>query len=327
MLARVVAAERARCTRYGDVKPIIHADHQGHKLVAVGSRLFFQDQKRWGTFPDFLFDYVRHIFGDDWWRREAAKAADARHQVVRWHDYVYGIRRSLTPNERGICEADLDGTSAALMLMAYDLYVLRHHGKLQNEVVRRLRRPEHFAGARYELFVAATFIRASFDIAYEDESDASRKHPEFVATHRETGFVLDVEAKAKQRMAKAPDVRAGVSGLLRDAAGKKRGSPFLVFVEVNLPPEDPNQPPSWLSEIQRTIGGVEKRVRDRVFDTVIVTNLPHQYGLPGEPDPARSYLISIPMKPEARRVPDGLIARLEAAIRQYGNIPNEFPKE
>ena len=58
---------------------------------------------------------------------------------------------------------------------------------------------DQFQGVRYELFVAATCIRAGFDIAYEDETDKTKKHPEFVATHRLTGQKISVEAKRRHR--------------------------------------------------------------------------------------------------------------------------------
>ena len=110
------------------------------------------------------------------------------------------MQRDQQPDpESGLVSAIRDGILSALLALAYDLYVLRNYSKLQDEVVARLRHPDQFQGARYELFVAATFIRGGCDIGYEDESDGSKKHTEFVAKHQKSGFEMSVEAKARQR--------------------------------------------------------------------------------------------------------------------------------
>jgi hypothetical protein len=58
------------------------------------------------------------------------------------------------------------------------------------------------------------------------------------------------------------------------------------------------------------------------LDLVIFTNLPHQYGEPGQPDPTRHFYA---LRPIWSREPEGLIDVLGQAVRQYGKIPNEFP--
>lgn len=168
--------------------------------------------------------YVRDVMGREWWTTESAKKGYERHPILQWHDRFVEASKTATPEEGGIVSAVPDGLMMALVLLAYDLYVLRDHGKLQEEVVERLRHRDQFYGARYELFVAATFIRAGFDFAYEDESDTKVKHAEFVAKHRESGLTIAVEAKARRRVMKVPfdvaSIRAGVRELLVNAAEK-----------------------------------------------------------------------------------------------------------
>jgi hypothetical protein len=76
---------------------------------------------------------------------------------------------------------------------------------------------------RYELLVAAAFVRAGFDVAPEDESDSSRSQPEFVATHCETKFTIAVEAKARSRRPtdRNPE-RAGIGATGMDATGRAK---------------------------------------------------------------------------------------------------------
>ena len=231
---------------------MVSALFQGHRFVVVGNELLIGKRGKWRTFPDFLVPYMQHLMGSGWGQAELAKAsAEDRHPIVQWYQHFCDTQKRATRDAAGIYEVDRDGVSAAFMILAYDLYVLRHHGKLQREVLKRLRRHDHFFGARYELFVAALFVRAGFDIAYEDESDSSRKHPEFVATHRATRFVMAVEAKARHRKLKAGDSRpaAGVKRLLMNAAKKRTAFPYVVLVDVNLPPDAATGPPSWMPEI------------------------------------------------------------------------------
>ena len=324
-----LAAEEERKRKFGEVRPIISADFQDHKFVAVGSTLY--SSKKWRTFPGFLFDYIMGVMGGDWGKKELEKPLAERHTILRWYNHLCEQQEGLMRDEDGLISIVLDGISSAYLLLAYDLYVLRHHGKLQEEVVRRLRHQDQFQGARYELFVAATFVRAGFDMDYEDETDSTKKHPEFVATHRPSSFVASVEAKMRHRdlaqvaAAGAGAVRAGVRRLLRNAAAKQTLHPLIVFVELNLPPENASQPPSWVPDVQGDVRDVVVEHGGRSpFGLVMFTNRPHQYGLPGDPDPSRHVY---GLWPVASQVPEETVNVLGEASQQYGNVPNEFPSD
>ena len=85
----------------------------------------------------------------------------------------------------------------AYLLLAYDLYILRDHRALLKRNVERMQHPDQFQGARYELTVTATMIRAGFDVIMENEGDKSTRHVELTAAHRVTGQRLAVEAKSR----------------------------------------------------------------------------------------------------------------------------------
>ncbi len=316
-------AERKR--RYGEVREPISAVHQGYRFIAVGSRLYYD--QHWRTFTDFLLFYVRDVMGKPWWDAEIAKPVAERHPIVRWFDHWVNASEQATREEGGLLSAVPDGTMSALLLLAYDLYILRHHGKLQDEVVTRLRHADQFPGARYELFVAATFVRAGFDFEYEDETDASRKHAEFIATFRRDNFKAAVEAKARRKKVTATTfdvttIRPGVKELLVNAAEKATDIPLIVFVELNLPPEG-SQRPRWIPEVQRILAEIAGENGGRSpFAAVIFTNRPHVYGLPGEPDPSRHVYA---MWPGSAGLPEHLIDALGNAAHQYGNVPSIFP--
>jgi hypothetical protein len=319
-----IAADPVRLQQHGHVRPVINGLLDGHRFVAVGNELLIGKQGKWRTFPDFLVDYARDRLGSGWGQAEIAKPrAEDRHPIVRWYQHFCEIQSRATRDPDGIYRVDVDGVSTAFIVLAYDLYVLRHHGKLQREVLRRLRLHDQFFGARHELFVAALFVRAGFDIEYEDERDGSRKHPEFVATHRTTKFVMAVEAKAKHRDLKANDPRpkAGVKSLLVNAANKRSVHPYAVFVDMNLPPEPATAPPSWAPEVHGTVDEIVAKQGTSPFDMVFFTNVPHQYGRAGEPDPPKHVYVRKP----TRRIPMTIDEALIRAMTQYGNIPNDFP--
>jgi hypothetical protein len=326
-------AEHQRRQKFGEVRPIIHAEHQGRRLVAVGSRIIYDrpgENKRWNTFIDVLMAYIRLPLGSGWGKRELLKPLADRHPVMQWYDHVCNLQKNTARLEaNGLYSMQMDGVTSAFLHLAYDLYVLDDHQKLQKEVLKRLRRRENFAGARYELLVAATFIRAACSIAFEDERDSSRRHPEFVATYRETGFVFSVEAKARQRTVGISHgdtrLKAGVRDLLLDAATKETMRPYVVFVDVNLPPDDPKGPPTWAEEVTQTARDVVAQIGHCPFDLIVFTNIPHHYSEVGGPDPAKHMYFWLPKAFRPSRLPPVVEAAIVRAASQYDNIPQDLP--
>jgi hypothetical protein len=247
-----------------------------------------------------------------------------------------------TPSESGIYQSVLDGPSAAYLCLAYDLYVLAHHGLLQSVVVRRLKSRDDFRSARYELFVAATLLRAGFSIEFEDETDSTRKHPEFIATHRVTGQRIAVEAKSKWRrgviewkLGSPPDeeFRLNIGDLLLDAITKQGDDPLVVFIDANMPPQIAiGEQERWLRDVADSLGEVARRSFDDSgsftgvpFSALFITNSPHDYAGPGESDPPRIGFLSQPLDPVRRLAHPQVLRDIESAVTQYGNTPQDFP--
>jgi hypothetical protein len=329
--------EAKRQEEYGDVRPIIHADLAGKKIVAIGNEIAYSD--KWKTFIDFLLDYPKLVLGKEWGQAEMSKPLEERHQILRWYDDLCDYSKMVRADESGALAGIPSGPMAAYLNFAYDLYALRHHMSLQEEVVRRIKHADQFQGARYELFVAATCIRTGFDVEFEDETDTTRRHPEFIAIHRATGQKIAVEAKSKHRYGvlgfaggfpSENQNKARVRNLLEDAFAKDVQIPFAIFLDVNLPPEEGrvlDKP--WVREVIETIdiaGGKTEDGRDK-FNLLMVTNHPQHYGDPLEPVPVKdsvAVLSQTPLFPMAH--PDVLVD-LHRAAEQYGNIPVEFPED
>lgn len=328
--------EMQRKQAFGDVRPIIHINHKGYKLVAVGSQIHWNKEDKWKTFPDFLMGYIKTVLGSDWGNKEILKPFEERHQILQWYHTTCMFQQAQTQNENGIYDSIPCGAFSAYLSLSYDLYILRHHQKLQENVIRRLKIKDQFQGARYELFVIATCIRAGYDIVFEDEKDGLQKHPEFIATHKKTEQKIAVEAKSRHRegilghagQRKADDeIRLKVGSLINDAIQKTQQYPLVIFVDVNLPPSIAAQmekrPPNLISrsldQVQKTKEGKDK------FNLIVFTNHPHHYGRDDEPDPKKhvvSVFSQIPDRPAQH--PEALFTLNQAAL-QYGNIPNEFP--
>ena len=309
--------------RYGNVKPTISAEHQEYRFVAVGDQLLYN--KNLHSFTDFLHDFLIRSFGSGWGKKEQLKPLRERHDVMKWHAHYCDVKKALEQSANGMFEIPRDTTISAFFQLAYDLYVIQHHQILQKKFLKRLRQISLFKGARYELFVAATFIRAGFDIEHEDEFDASRKHCEFHAKHKLTSLVLAVEAKAKHRqLSETGPAQTRVVGLLKNAAGKKGEHPFVVFVELDLPTDPDPQAPKWIPDVQSDVQETIEQLGGNPFDLIVFTNMPTQYGEPGKPDPLKPMYV---YWPEDTSIPMDIINSIGKACEQHGNIPTGFPTE
>lgn len=323
---------------YGKTRPIIHSNFKGYKLVAVGSQMHWAKDEKWRTFPDFLLDYIKTALGRDWGNAELKKPLEERHQILKWYDGMCRFQQKQTKGKDGIYEAIPNGAFAAFLSLAYDLYILRHHKALQEDITRRLKHPEQFQGARYELFATATCIRASFKIDFENEKDASRKHPEFIATHIETGHKISVEAKSRHRegvlgypgkQETDDEMKLRIGGLINQALKKESNYPFVIFIDVNVPLSvaertlevpPPNGIAKTFDQITKTSDGKD------LFNLILFTNHPHHYGRDDEPDAKKNVLAVISQKPKIVPASPQLLFNLNQAALQYGHIPNEFPE-
>lgn len=335
--------EHARIANLGHVRPIIHADFQGNKFVAVGAELHYSPT--WRTFHDFLFGYIKTVlvraWGKGWVEQELKKPVDVRHPVFRWYDALCSLQARSQADESGIYEAPLDGPSAAYLMLAYDLYIVGDNLKLQDEVLRRMKRLDHFQGARYELVVTATMIRAGFDIDFEDEQDNRSKHPEFIATHKATGEKIAIEAKSRRRSGvmgwlgphtPREQFKLGLDNLLRDALSKAPRLPYIIFLDANMPPQIAvDEWQRWLDEAMQMLDRVghgfnHVGVRDGApFTAFVLTNHPHDYAAPGSPDPRQIGLVGALQQPKYPLKDRFLLQQIERACQQYGKVPSDFP--
>lgn len=227
---RMEALQKQREQQQGLGRNIISTMFQGYRVVAVGNRIYYST--KWKTFHDFLMDYIKMAMDGNWGNEELAKPEAERHPILIWYKKMCDYQKSVLEIPGKVSEATMNGATAAYISLAYNLYLLAHNVELQSLLLHRLKNKDQFWGAYYETFVAASFIKAGFDIEMEDETDGTRSHCEFTATHRETGKKFSVEAKRIERVDSYPDY-LGIGNPLYAALKKQADHERIIFIDFN----------------------------------------------------------------------------------------------
>ena len=223
--AEALCVQRERQQGLG--KPINSYERDGVRYLKVGDRWWYSIG--WKTFEDFLGDYIKKTIGQDWGNKEIAKPLEQRHPILVWYDYYYRLQKKHIKSEGKVFSLPKTGAASAYLQLAYDLYTIDHNTELQKKLLGRLRDKENFPGARYEVFVTATFIRAGFEIEFEDEDDRSSSHCEFTATFTKTRKRFSVEAKHRA----GEGLRLGRQ--FNNALKKQAKHQRVVIIDVNTP--------------------------------------------------------------------------------------------
>jgi hypothetical protein len=253
-----LAREAIRKAQQGFGRPIIATKFQGRQVVAVGNALHWSE--KWKTFPDFLFDYIKNKIGSDWGNAEIAKPVDERHPLMQWYDALCRYQAKVITKPGTPTSFMLNGVVACYLSVAYGLYLLEHNVELQDRLIRRLKNVGNFQGAYYELLVASALIQAGFDLALEDESDASTKHCEFSAISPLTKKKYWIEAKmravAGQLGRTVADGTTSTNPLssmikhLNGALAKPAADDRMIFIDLNAemaPDVDDDNRPGFIA--------------------------------------------------------------------------------
>lgn len=307
-IAEMQAMMAQREKQQGRGRPIISAPFKGYRFIAVGERLF--NSSKWKTFHDFLLDYIKDILGPEWGSAELKLPFEDRHPILQWHELVCKHQQTHFQNAGTIQQAPMTGAVAAYLGLAYNLYLLGHNIKIQSTLVDRLKNPKQFNGAYYETYVAATFIKAGFDLEFENEQDISTSHCEFTATSRDTGHKYSVEAKAREPYKTSANVGDQLYEALKKNALYKR----IVFIDVNVP-EDADKAESlrWVQEAIATLRQKESSMTIKGLPAqeayIFLTNHPYLYNLE-KADFNRAVLA------EGFKIPDFSIGAVFNSIRE-----------
>jgi hypothetical protein len=220
---------------------------------------------------DVIIEHLKtQVLGKKWLDEEGQKTPQAQHVIVRWLSVWEELRREgqlLAQNSKTQTCSPLSGEAQELLALADDASrVLQLEKKFPDKLRTRLRNRNEFQGARYELAIAATFIRANFKIEWIDDKrgpvNALGKRCDFNAIHQATGETVAVETKSRRRKGRlhetgeardAADLKADVYNLYKEATEQNPGDKaFAIFIDINLP-HQPNQPGSdktWAADLE-----------------------------------------------------------------------------
>ena len=338
-----IISDEKKKEKQGEVRPIISLDHQGYKFVAVGNR--FHYSKKWKTFHDFLFDYIKYILDSEWGNSELNKPLQQRHPIMQWYDSLCHFQKKHIEREGEVYSAVCTGTVGAYMSLAYDLYILRHHSLLQSRLIKRLKDERQFQGARYEIYTTASFIKAGFEIEFEDETDRTSTHCEFIAIHKKLKRKYSVEAKSRHRLgflghtgspAKDHDaIRLQIGNLITNALRKEAGHTRIIFIDINMPPrEGAIFEKDWFKQLGKTLSKIEKNGVDSKPCPpayTFFTNHPYHYIGEDEVEPSRDFLFSavnIPTMLDSNHhkamEQEPPVFELWNSINMHNKVPHEF---
>ncbi len=226
---RAAAAEHQRKEQQGLGRPISSTQMDETRFVTVGGRVLHS--RAWKTFHDFLSSYLVDALGSEWLKIATLASLPHQHAVATWYSRYLALQKQHEDPQREIHSAPLTAAAQEWLKLAYDAYCLEHNAEVQRTLLHRLKHPQQFPGARHETFVAASLLRAGFDIEFEDENDGRSTHCELTAIHKTSGHRFSVEAKRRFVDARSPR-RLRLGRPLRSALVKQAVHERIVFLEV-----------------------------------------------------------------------------------------------
>ncbi|MDQ3914479.1 MAG: SEC-C domain-containing protein [Actinomycetota bacterium] len=304
-------------------RPFIDTEHQGYRFRAVGGRLYYGPLDE--SFHEFVLRLLRDQLTHEWIQQELAKNPAERHLIVRWSlekDELFASRAE--DLGKAVRSVVMTGGVKALLSLGYDVYSLMHTGKILPKLVNRLKDRNQFQGARYEMAVAAIVARCGLKLQW---LNAHEKHCEFVARDNRSGLEVGFEAKSYHRegvlhqpgIPPAPDemkVKLG-DHIKRALEQAPENMPFVVFNDLNLPPEV--EVADWQRRVDESLKKSQVLEAASKLSIIFVTNFGWHFTDEREPPDGNVALIETPGP--AHPLPKEITERLAVASSQYGYVP------
>jgi hypothetical protein len=299
------------------------------------------------TFHQFLDALVVATLGKEWFEMQLLLPLKNQNEIVKWRKaMVELLRRPGDADDNVSTGHTLTGPTKAYQCFGYDLYWLQLVHRLPDSLIKRLKDFHKFQGARYEILIAAVFTRAGFDIEWIDDTKASGKHPEFIATHKRTGRKIAVEAKSRRRAGSinfpgtvTPETHLkGDVFPLYDAAIPKAPDgdiPFLIFIDANVPDSPQKGLPSyshipiettpWMQEIRDGLMEIWDAATELTPESaVVITNFAFYYGDNDNPSPTGMGAFFASKKPKVPVPDDPMMADLAYCFQTYDTVPRQI---
>lgn len=320
-------------------RPFIQTDWKDKKVRAVGNRLYHSLPKN-ETFHEFIIRVLKDTVGMEWGLEESKKTKNEQHIIVQWIGELGELIKKkeeiiIEDKEKDIKSFEQTGNIRDLLSLAYDVYTVLHCGDLPEDLLKRLKNRDNFQGARYEIAVAAIFMRAGYTISWIN--DKTQKSCEFIAKHKDSGEEIAVEAKSRHRpgvlemRGALPDIENLKTGVEREynRAVKQQpvGIPFIVAIDLNLPltPEAPPLMKSWISDIKLMFDNIGKPTKESPDPTtaVFITNFSWHYQGDKKAIQKSESLMIIPKYSKYPLKNPQTLNTLHDALNEYGYVPHD----
>jgi hypothetical protein len=315
----------------------------GQKIRIVGRGVYSGE-----SLPPLGHTIIEHfksqVLGQKWLEEEAKKPDEKRHIIIRWLSAWDDLRKSGSQNEdasKTKAYLSLTGETQELIALADDASrILQTENRFPKKLRERLINLREFQGARYELAVAATFIRCNFNVEWINDKTGPTnklgKRYEFNAVHNVTKEVIAVEAKSRRRKGtlheegERPDLatlKANVDKLYKEAVTQgPDDKPFAIFIDINLPhqPELQGMDKTWIAEVMAMLRQYGERYTTEPvpFTFLFATNFAWHYkgqGTAGIPENMFVYNTSTPFQ-----VSKQTFDAIGQAVRDYGKLPSGY---
>lgn len=334
-MARNLQMKHKIATQYhnhhmGHTPEILSTVFNGRRLVALGTSLVQSDNpdRDWQEPAEFLTSHLKTTLGNEWFDEEAKKSPKKRHIVLNWAiDGKYEVLDTDKPIE----SRKLNGSALAYLHLAYDLFVLHNKGHITDKLISRLKsNDQNFNGARYEIFVLATMIRAGFDLEPFDETLGLGKVTECRAKHTETGITIQVEAKTRnvKNILGATEGNAKKIRLydkLKNAIEKDVKEPYIIFLDLNLPELIVYTEDEKIKKIQEEHNKLIQEHPDNLPNAIVYTNIPFHYARDDKDIINTAFAFIKINKPKFKlNNEDIIINSIRRALGQYQYLPGEF---
>lgn len=316
--------------------PIIESKIRSARGIFVGSGYYIRNGNE--TFQDFLVHQLKHGLGWQWGAHETEKPLDQRHVYLRWLSSFAALVKERTSKKykigANLYSSEANGDSLMLLSFAYDIFTLRNANVLPKNKIKQLREWDKFQSTRYEVVIAAIFIRAGFNIEWFDDRTTAARHGEFIATHSRTGEKIAVEVKSRYRPGtyhvegkKMDTIKIGAKTKLNEAMDQiPNDTPSMIFIDLNIPMEkyDPTFEEGLTNEIMHIYDDHPIPTKDNpsLCNATIFTNWSWHYFGKNDTQPSTTTIKSFPIYVKNKLRID-VINLLNRALDEYGKIP--FP--
>jgi hypothetical protein len=316
--------------RMGHTPEIVSTIFNGRRLVALGGSLVQSDNpdKDWQEPAQFLISHLKTTLGNEWFDEESKKPPERRHIVLNW---AIDGKYEVLDEDKPIESRKLNGSALAYLHLAYDLFVLHNKGHVTDKLISRLKsNDQNFNGARYEIFVLATMIRAGFELEPFDETLGVGKVTECRAKHTETGITIQVEAKTRNvknvlgaTEGKAKKIR--LYDKLKDAIKKDVKEPYIIFLDLNFPELIVYASNEKIKKIQEEHNKLIQEHPDNLPNAIVYTNIPFHYARDDKDVASTAFGFIKINEPKFKLKNEEIILNsIHRALGQYQYLPKEF---